>query len=60
MENKQMYFYLMLSDIIATIILETLSQINAKPDEVTKEDWLELSKINMERRKAAMDRIKAH
>jgi hypothetical protein len=55
-----MYFYLMLSDIIATIILETLSQINAKPDEVTKEDWLELSKINMERRKAAMDRIKAH
>ncbi len=61
MEGKnQMYFWLMITDMVATIVLETLSQFNMKEGEVTKEDWMEMSKLHIERRKAAIDRIRAH
>ena len=59
-EKNQMYFWLMISDIVATILLETLSQSGMSEGEVTKEMWMEMSAVNAGRRKAAIDKIKAH
>ena len=57
-DNRQMYFWMMLSDMIMTITLELLAQSGTKPD-MTKEEWFDISKTNIERRKAAINVIKS-
>jgi len=60
MKENQMFFWMMLSDLIATVILETMADSGVSPNSVTKEQWLEMSPIHANRRKAAADRIRQH
>lgn len=60
MEKNQMYFWLMISDMITTVILETIAGSGVNAETVTKEDWLAVSGANVARRKAAADKIRQH
>lgn len=58
MENKQMYMYMMLADMILTAVLEMWVQSGISEEEVTKEMWLEMSALHVQRRKDAMAEIR--
>jgi len=59
MGAKNVYTWLMIADLIATITLDILSEMEIDK-EMSREDWLQASADLKERRKAAMDKIKAH
>jgi len=50
----------MLFDLMFTAGLELWTSLGLDKEELTKEKWLELSALQSERRKAAMDKIRAH
>jgi len=60
MKDREMYLYLMLFDMMFTAGLELWQNLGMDKEELTKEKWLELSALQAERRKAAMEKIRAH
>lgn len=60
MKGKDMYWLMMLTDMVLTAAIEAFIDSGVNPDNITKEMWLESSKEHVARRKAAMERIKAH
>jgi len=60
MEKSNMYWLMMLTDIALTAAIEAFVDSGMNPNDITKEMWLESSTQHIARRKAAMERIKAH
>ena len=60
MKDKEMYGLLALADIATTIILQLCADMGTNPAEMTREQWVEINKVNVERRKGIMAKIRAH
>jgi hypothetical protein len=60
MKDKEMYMYLMLTDMAITSVLQLFADMGIGEEEMTREQWLEVNKTNVERRKGIMAQIKAH
>lgn len=57
---QEMYFYLLILELVKTAALELFAELGVNKDEVTKEMWLEISPQLVANRKAAIDKIRAH
>jgi hypothetical protein len=60
MKDKQMWLYMMLTDMAITAVLQLFADMGVGKDEVTREMWLEINQANVERRKGIMAKINSH
>jgi hypothetical protein len=51
MKDKEMYMYLMLTDMAITAVLQLFADMGIGEEEMTREQWLEVNKTNVARRK---------
>lgn len=54
------YFWLMIADLAASVIMDIMADSGVSAEDVTREDWLNVSGDLKTRRKAAADRIRQH
>ena len=55
-----MFGILALTEIAMTMALQLYADMGINPAEMTREQWVEINKVNIERRKGIMAKIRAH
>jgi hypothetical protein len=60
MKDEKMYGLLAIADMASTLVLQLMADLGKSPEEMTREDWLEINRANVERRRGIMEKIRSH